>query len=517
MRIIKIVLFAAFCCFIGALAFRYSVESVFTYKQPIQGWVNTLKQAITKTAIAFDSETRIIPENQLKLIYTYEVKAKLIELRDSTLSKGVLTSDEKEKLAGKLIVNNDTIEVEFRLKGNLNDHRNTDRWSYRIYSKQTPIYGLNTFSIQAPHTREGLYEWYFHKLLLNEGFIGLNYSFIEFNDNDRVTNVFAVEEDFDEVLLTRNNRQPGVLLKFNENILTNSSLLDNQPLHYATSDLFFIAPVHVYKEKRMLKDIKLREAVKQGKELLIQFRNKQVKLNEAFDVEQTAKLFALVDMLGAHHGLMWKNVRFYYNSETKLLELIAHDACPNFMLNDIMYNRWRKDKLFGFHATGWYGLFFSNQDFLKYYYKHLSTYASKSFLARFNSQINSELSVLKTYLQDDKELKNFTTEDFITNAELVKQKLSELFKPRNGLAHLIELFKEFDPTTDKTSVYGYNYSFDTLKVVFEIREKDKVLSLLPRMATQPAIRVKIDEFDKNYSLPIFKIISRSDSLKLDIN
>ncbi|MDF1516151.1 MAG: hypothetical protein P1S60_20245, partial [Anaerolineae bacterium] len=47
-----------------------------------------------------------------------------------------------------------------------------------------------------------------------------------------------------------------------------------------------------------------------------------------FDVETTAKFFALTDVWGANHALQWHNLRYYYNPITAKLEPIAFDTQP---------------------------------------------------------------------------------------------------------------------------------------------------------------------------------------------
>ena len=48
-----------------------------------------------------------------------------------------------------------------------------------------------------------------------------------------------------------------------------------------------------------------------GKYLLDKLRRGEISLSEAIDIDKSAKLFALSDLIGGHHGLRWKNVRFF--------------------------------------------------------------------------------------------------------------------------------------------------------------------------------------------------------------
>jgi hypothetical protein len=302
MRIFKIVLFTAVCCFIGALAFRYSVESVFTYKQPIQNWVNTLKVWKQNGVPSFQYRSK--SPIKLQLFYSDSVAKQLNDFVESSLSKGLLTEIEKEKLPGKLVFNADTLAVKFRLKGDYNDHRKDKHWSYRIYlNKHDDVLGMKTFSLQAPSTKGGLYEWLFYKALRHEVFIALQYHFIEFNDNNNRIGLYALEESFDDELLVNNKRTPGVILKLDEQILINQEILGNKnEHHYTRSDLFYIAKIECFKSNRIHKNDTLAKQFNKGKKLLDGFRRGELSLDQVFDVEQTAKLFALADLLGTQHG-----------------------------------------------------------------------------------------------------------------------------------------------------------------------------------------------------------------------
>lgn len=398
MRVLKTALFALVCCIIGVIAFRFSVDSVFTYKQPIQSWVNKLKMWKQNGVSSFQDRSK--SPIQLQLFYSDSVAKLLNEFVESSLSKGLLTEIEKEKLPGKLVFNSDTLAVKFRLKGDYNDHRKDKHCSYRIYlNKHDDVLGMKTFSVQAPATKGGLYEWLFYKAIRQEEFVALQYHFIEFNDNNNRTGLYALEESFDDELLVNNKRTPGVILKLDEQILINQEILGNKnEHHYTRSDLFYIAKIECFKSNRIQKNDSLVKQFNKGKKLLDGFRRGELSLDQAFDVEQTAKLFALADLLGTQHGLMWKNVRFYYNASSNKLELISYDAEAGWPFDDIMYNRWRKDKFYGLYTDSWFELFFKNEKFEKQYWRYLKVYSNTNWLRAFKEINHVEIDYAKSML-----------------------------------------------------------------------------------------------------------------------
>lgn len=425
MRRAKLFVFFIVSFVLGALLFRFSIDSVFVYKQPIQKWVNTLKNWRPSSLDVFqEAEESPI---QLTLLYTDSIKQVLNTFVENSFDNGYLTAFEKKKMPGKLVFNQDTLEVKFRLKGDYNDHRENNRWSYRIYlDKHQELLGLRTFSLQSPKTKGGLFEWLFYKALSQEGFIALQYHFVSFNDNNNREGLYALEESFDDALLVKANKNPGVILKLDEQILINQLLLGNKnELNYTRSDLFFIAKIECFKPNRVRKDEHLAIQFSRGKQLLEGFRSGQLSLEEVFDVELTAQLFALADIMGAQHGLMWKNVRFYFNETLDKLELISYDAGAGWTFDDVMYNRWKNDKFYGLYADKWFGLFFSDSKFVKYYWHYLRKYTNENWLSTFEEKNHLEIVTNKQMLIGDDSYRENYLDYFNKNARMIRDKIAQ--------------------------------------------------------------------------------------------
>lgn len=419
---ISLVLFYIIC---GAILLRYSINSVYTYKQPIQTWVNVAKKWMKgdMPMLMHATESPI----KLRLLYSDTVHQVLNQFVSTTFENGLLTEAEKKKLPGKIVLNEDTINVRFRLKGDYNDHRENNQWSYRLYlEKGKEVFGMNTFSLQSPACKGGLYEWLFYKALSAEGLIALQYHFVAFNDNNERQGLYALEESFDLPLLVRNNRLPGVILKLDESILINQELLGNKDEQlYTRNDLFFAAKIECFKYNRILKNRDLLIQYNKGKKLLEGFRRGELSLNQVFDIDQTAKLFALADLLGTQHGLMWKNVRFYYNPTTNQLELISYDSGTGYTFDNVMYNRWKNDKFFGLYADKWFGLFFSNPAFVNRYWSYLQEYTNNDWLLKFQQANKSELSLYNQMLIGTDAYRNNYFQYYQNNAQMIQAKIAE--------------------------------------------------------------------------------------------
>ena len=89
----------------------------------------------------------------------------IIEFRDRALSREVITSDLKTYFKGSVTVDGRKLPVSLRLKGDWVDHLEGEKWSFRIKFKGSNAYhGMKKFSIQDPHTRSFMMEWFGHKL-----------------------------------------------------------------------------------------------------------------------------------------------------------------------------------------------------------------------------------------------------------------------------------------------------------------------------------------------------------------
>jgi hypothetical protein len=95
---------------------------------------------------------------------------------------------------------------------------------------------------------------------------------------------------------------------------------------------------------------------------------------------------------------MWKNVRFYYNTSSNKLEIISYDAGAGWVFDDVMYNRWRKDKYFGLYADSWFELFFKNEKFKNQYWRYLEVYSNTNWLRAFKEINQVEIDYAKSML-----------------------------------------------------------------------------------------------------------------------
>jgi hypothetical protein len=348
---------------------------------------------------------------------------KLEEKRKVALAKKVLISSPEDYVPAKIEYEGKSVNVMIRLKGDLTDQLEGDKWSFRIKVRgNNTLFGMRLFSIHHPRTRNFIYEWIYHQALRREGIISLRYDFIDVTINGRKLGIFALEEHFEKNLLAHNQRIEGPIIKFNEDLQWEDAArriaigADD-----AESGLRTIHASHIdaFGMKRILKDPSLYEQFIKGRSLLYSFLSRRLPVSQVFDSEKLAKDLAISDLLGAQHGNTWINYRFYYNPATSLLEPIGFDGNAGGKIKIIVGLR-------PFNIFLFKNLDRSDPDFFKKYVEALEIISRDSYLDNLlndlKKELDEKLNIIKTEFADFV----FSEDVFLENRELIKTTLNPL-------------------------------------------------------------------------------------------
>ncbi|MDP7635965.1 MAG: CotH kinase family protein, partial [Phycisphaerae bacterium] len=318
---------------------------------------------------------------------------KLAYLRQCALQKGVIATAPDSYVPAKIRLDGKTVKVQVRLKGDIIDHIQGDKWSLRIkVQKNGSVYGMKRFSIQDPKLCSYVNEWILHQLYKHEGLISLRYRFVTVVINGKNKGIYALEENFSKELVEHNERREGPILKFDETHLWDGSRA-NYGVSNSQADIFFSSNVDTFRTKKTFSDPALRTNYFIAKQLLEDFRAGKIRVSEAFDLPRLAKLYALANLTSSEHALRWKNVRFYYDPITRKLEAIGYNAYTTRMglghrRNIIMWH----DRYRSRHVVPEYqNLFFQDKDFVRLYMKTLDRISRKEYMDRFFESIASDL------------------------------------------------------------------------------------------------------------------------------
>lgn len=281
------------------------------------------------------------PFSNIKDLESFDIEIKFKHLyklynkKNTALKLGSLISEDNDYVPAKINDQGRRISIKMRLKGDMLDHLEGKKWSFRIKTKSSDHYkGIRVFSIQHPMTRGYQWEPLFYEFLREFDILTPRYFFKNVTLNGEDIGIMAIEEHFSKEILESQSRRESVILRFDESD-SRAGLLDGSA-HAHSGQNAFIKPFRSSKvfKKKNLKDIYLNSISK------IQLYLKgELPMGEVFNLGKMATYVAACEVWNAEHGLWWTNMRFYVNPITMLLEPIAFD-------NESLHFNQKVNKLF---------------------------------------------------------------------------------------------------------------------------------------------------------------------------
>jgi hypothetical protein len=257
---------------------------------------------------------------QIHIDIKFKHLQKIRKKRVVALEAGYLDSKPDDYVPASIRYEKKTIPVKLRLKGDLLDHLQGDKWSFRVHVRGGEhFWGLRRFSLQAPWARGFHSEVLFFETLRHLGLLAPRYSFLDVVINGDSIGLMAMEEHFSKELLEHNKRREGVIIKFDESLFWRNN---QGPVFYN----FRNVPIKAFRNSRIKKSSKLSSDYAVAVGLLRGFVSKELPASKVFDVEQMGRFLAVAELWGASHPIDFRNQRFYLNPISFKLEPIGFDA-----------------------------------------------------------------------------------------------------------------------------------------------------------------------------------------------
>jgi hypothetical protein len=250
---------------------------------------------------------------------------RIVAKREEALNRRLLITSSDDFVPATLWHRGRAVRARVRLKGDLVDHLQGDKWSFRVEVRDgDAMLGMRRFSLQAPHTREYQAEPIFFDFLREHGILAPRYFFVELTLNNRSIGRMAVEEHFSTELLESQERRDGIIVRFDEQ-------------YFYLAELEFLAvvpdydnwrnvPVDAFRSGRIDESPLLREQMRVAGGLLRGAAEDRLRPSAAFDVDTWGRFLAACEIWFTPHMTHWNNLRFYLNPLTLKLEPIAFDA-----------------------------------------------------------------------------------------------------------------------------------------------------------------------------------------------
>jgi hypothetical protein len=337
--------------------------------------------------------------------------AELDRKRRQAIDQGLLIQGEDDWVKGRLHHADSSYGVRIRLKGDLPDHFRTPKWSFRVRMKSDLAWNrLTTFSLHTPLARDYLSEWVYHEWLRREGVLSPRYDFLHLRLNGETRGIYAYEEHFEKQLVEYQQRREGPILKFDETDVwfLRKRAMDGK-LDWGEmerqADSEGSAPAHAFRENRLTKDSVLRRQLETAISLMNQFQQRQAPASELFDLKLMAKFCVITDLSRAYHGLIWHNLRFYFNPVTTRLEPIGFDGFTErgaFEWLDRPFLGARVDQaLSGPLAEQQFKQLFLDPAFLTEYYAYLDSFSHPDYQTALKLDLQPDLRWREQLFQEE--------------------------------------------------------------------------------------------------------------------
>jgi len=462
-KILVSVLVLVLIFFVGGLAGLFVTGFFGTLDNPSEKTIQLLHYFNIEGAYQIKKKISFILNENIKIPYNYiagkiyshpekiyididfEDYQKIVYHRNQALKKGIILEEDNEYVSATITNNDKTTKVRLRLKGDWIDHLEGDKWSFRIkVQDDKTLFGMRTFSIQDPKTREYLYEPLYHMALRREGIMAIRYNFIDVTINGNHKGIYALEEHFDKYLAENNEKREGVYLKFDENgyreylyheklftgVFSGSSIYLNP---YAAS------PLTTFRTNQVLADPIKKAQFDLATSNLESFRLGKLKTHEVIDIDILARYSALGMLLGSQHATKYNNIRFYYNPITSLLEPIGYDGSLQESLQRNRYkdlfipscidNSNNEYIILGNceYEMNYYNQLFGDSLFFEKYMQELERIGNKEYLESLLKEIDKDLKKDLLAIHSDTPSYHFSTDIFYQNIEYIDKLLNSAY------------------------------------------------------------------------------------------
>lgn len=311
------------------------------------------------------------------------------EKRREALELGVLFSAGDDDLVpARIRLENETVRVRMRLKGDLSDHWDGDKWSYRVEVRDEDVlFGMRRFSLQHPKTRNFLAEWVWLNTLRLDGVLAPRYDFVRVVFNGADKGIYALEEFFSPELLESQGRRDGVVVAFDEGLFWQRfAQLDRSPSDYdsllaALPDLFR-HPVIAMRETRVAADPVLSDQRDAAVGLIRGLQEGRLRPSDVFEARQLSRFLALSELWEARHALLNSSLHLYLDPLTARLEPIGFDGNAQETRTEGLYAL----------ARPWVREFLEDPEFARLFVEELERASAPEYLARLRTALAPTLS-----------------------------------------------------------------------------------------------------------------------------
>ena len=223
----------------------------------------------------------------------------------------------------KARVSANIINGEIKQTGGMIDHIDSDRYSFRIKTKDTLILGSTKMNFYNPKCRfGGIYEWVGHELLDSAGLISLKTGYLNITINNIYKGLYFYQEQPTLKTIEDNNRAQGLIIRLVLSEMKDQSLrIEN-----------------IYDKGSFDNRLNFKMQYRHLSEKIMKYNNEEISAQEIFSMEALGKYCSIIDLINGYHALELRNYYFYFNPKDSLLEPIGREFNTSFYKSIPVYN-----------------------------------------------------------------------------------------------------------------------------------------------------------------------------------
>lgn len=262
----------------------------------------------------------------LALEIKFKHLSRLRQQRAEAIACGVLVQQEGDLMPATIRLPDRAVRIKLRLKGDIVAGQFDDEsWSFRVQVRgDDHLFGMRRCNLQAALGRDYHSEPLFLEHVRHLGVLAPRYMFVRVALNGEDLGLMALEEHFSKELLESQDRREGVILKIDESRFF--SFLEREDRFASPFNSFLTGDLLPFRRSRVERNPVLADDLRVATGLYRAFVEGTLEPSQVFDAKLFGRFMAVAQVWGAWHAASWRNIRFYYNPITALLEPIAYDA-----------------------------------------------------------------------------------------------------------------------------------------------------------------------------------------------
>jgi hypothetical protein len=352
----------------------------------------------------------------------------LSEQRDHRISmllngkSNLMGSGQWAYVSGKAIYENDTFNIEIRLRGDMpsNYNRSLTESTMRFNIKKgKALAGKKKLSLIRPALESGYYGYLFYKCFNDFGFLANDIDFVKLYFNDEYAGIRFLQEGFSKELLESSNRRAGPIVRFK------NDCVDEQNRYNPNGYPEMVA----YGEKKILNDTILSATYARALNKYNELITGNIEVTACFNVQEYGRFYALSDIFLSHHSNKCQNIKLYFNPIDDKFEPIAWD--PN------NFDRYEVHLDIQKGHTQRFGEICND----------MITYPLHHILSKNTTFLNAYSAHLKTYSQDSlilKKIGKYAEVISSTEGDLFRQNFQERFDVNKIVSNLSKIHQDFN-------------------------------------------------------------------------